>query len=69
MVVETATGWFRGVRGRAPQPVAPRGARGADLELDLAALERAGPARHGAPAGHAGAMQALVVLVQVVSAA
>ena len=71
VVEEAATGRLHGVRGRAPQPVAPRRARGADLELDLAAraaLERAGPARHGAPAGgHAGAVQALVVVVQVVS--
>lgn len=70
---EAATGRLHGVRGRAPQPVAPRRARRADLELDLAApaaLERAGPARHGASAGHAGAVQALLVVVaQVVSAA
>jgi len=66
VVVEAGGGRLRGVAGRAPQPVAPRGARGADLELDLAALERVGPARHrGAPAGHAGAVQALVVVVVV----
>lgn len=64
-----AAGRLSGVSGRAPQPVAPRGARGADLELDLAApaaLERVGPARHRAPARHAGAMEALVVVVVVV---
>lgn len=37
VVVEAATGRLHGVGGRAPQPVAPRRARGADLELDLAA--------------------------------
>nr|CAB3453525.1 unnamed protein product [Digitaria exilis] len=68
LVVVVAAGRLRGVPRRAPQPIAPRGARGADLELDLAApaaFERVGPARHRAPAGHAGAVQALVV-VQVV---
>ena len=69
VVVEAGGGRLGGVPGRAPKAVAPRRARGADLELDLAAaaaLERVCPARHrGAPAGHAGAVQALVVVVAV----
>jgi len=69
VVVEAGGGRLGGVPGRAPEAVAPRRARGADLELDLAAaaaLERVCPARHrGAPAGHAGAVQALVVVVAV----
>lgn len=69
VVVEAGGGRLGGVPGRAPEAVAPRRARGADLELDLAAaaaLERVCPARHrGAPGGHAGAVQALVVVVAV----
>lgn len=52
---------LRRLGGRAPDALGPRRARGADLELDLAAgaaLERVGAAGHVASSGDAGAMQA-----------